>query len=106
MSWLRGVVLGVVGASVAMACSVGESSPPSQTEKVGEAQQAITAACTFDTIGLPCDPDGPAQPKLECEGACMIGTAGLVVCRAVTAGTNDGVTCGTASGIGDAACTH
>jgi MYXO-CTERM domain-containing protein len=83
------------------ACSAAE---PQEPESVGVKAEAITAACNLDTIGLPCDPDGPAGAKLECEGNCGIATNGLVACIAVVAGVLDGVVCGTTNGVGDAAC--
>ena len=62
MRWLRALVLAVSCASVGAACSSGEPAPaPTSDGPVGEVSQAITAACGFDTIGLPCDPDGPGE---------------------------------------------
>ena len=74
MNWLRGVGLLVVIGSAIGACSSGDPEPDAE---VGETTQAITAACNVDTVGLPCDPDGPAGAKLECEGVCAIGATGL-----------------------------
>lgn len=93
---------------LAGACSSGETYQPASEEAVpGTVSEAITAACSFDTIGLPCDPDGPANPtRLECEGVCSIGSNGLVACVAVAAGILDGVVCGNANGAGNAACTR
>jgi len=92
-----------------MACGVagngGVGQPSaSDDESVGSASQAITAACNLNTIGLPCDPDGPAKPLLECEGVCAIALTGLVACQAVKPNALDGVVCGTSAGVGDAAC--
>ncbi|HEX2873840.1 MAG TPA: MYXO-CTERM sorting domain-containing protein [Polyangiaceae bacterium] len=107
MRWLSGVFVAFAFASVAAACSSGESRPAGNDgEAMGSVTQAITTACNTLTVGLPCDPDGPAGPKLECEGVCYVATTGLVGCIAVAAGTLNGVTCGTAGGVGDAACTR
>lgn len=109
MNWFRGFVIGLVGVSLMGACSSGAEPTSSDgksgaKEALGQASQAITAACNLDTIGLPCDPDGPAGSKLECEGVCGIATNGLVSCQNVVAGTLDGVICGTTNGVGDNAC--
>jgi MYXO-CTERM domain-containing protein len=107
MRWLKAVVLAVGCGMVAGACSVASPAGPGpEQETLGQATQAITAACSFDTIGLPCDPDGPGKPKLECEGVCAIGANGLVACQVAAAGSLNGVVCGTTAGIGDAACKH
>jgi len=105
MRWFLGAALTAMSAWAIVACSSGEANrSPQPIENVGSTAQAITTACGFDTIGLPCDPDGPAGPKLECEGACAIGTSGIATCQAAAAGSLDGVVCGTTSGVGDAAC--
>lgn len=107
MNWLRGVVVALILSPVAAACSSGEPAPQAgETEHVGVVSQAITTACSFDTIGLPCDPDGPAGAKLECEGVCAIGKDGYALCQAVVTGTLNGVVCGANNGIGAAACKH
>jgi len=107
MRWLSGVFVAFAFASVAAACSSGETGPGGNDgEALGSVSQAITTACNTQTLGLPCDPDGAGGPKLECEGVCGIATTGVVRCTAVPAGTLDGVTCGTASGVGDVACTR
>jgi Dictyostelium (slime mold) repeat len=102
MNWLRGISLALLGGAALAAC--GGASNPSETEPVGEVSQAITAACNLNTVGFPCDPDGPAKPKLECEGVCGLHANGLVTCQVVALGALNGVACGTTSGVGDAAC--
>jgi MYXO-CTERM domain-containing protein len=105
VNWFRGVLIGLAGVSLVSACSSGERRPEEEAPEVtGQVSQAITAACNLDTIGLPCDPDGPGGTKLECEGVCGIATSGLVSCQAVATGTLDGVVCGTTNGVGDNAC--
>jgi MYXO-CTERM domain-containing protein len=102
MRWIGGSVLIVVFGSLAGACG---TAPDGADEHVSQVAEGITAACSTDTLGLPCDPDGPAGSKLECEGACSLNQAGLVVCAAVTTpGRMDGVVCGTTNGVGDNAC--
>jgi MYXO-CTERM domain-containing protein len=105
MRWIGGIVAVLSAGTLAVACSA--EPPPERAgdpRPAGEVTEAITAACNPDTIGLPCDPDGPAGAKLECEGVCAILTTGLVSCRAATAGSLDGVVCGSTTGVGDAAC--
>src|SRR5262245_50515268 len=104
MHWLRGIISVILAGSVVAACSSESGPKPAGSEPIGEQAQALTAACNTLTIGLPCDPDGPAMPKLECEGVCAIAPSGLVSCQAVFAGANDGVICGTTTGVGNAAC--
>jgi MYXO-CTERM domain-containing protein len=106
MNWLRSALFALTCVSLSAACSSSQSEGADQREpeSVGETAQAITAACGFDTIGLPCDPDGPAQEKLECEGVCAISHTGLATCLGVVAGSLDGVVCGTTNGVGNAAC--
>lgn len=105
MNWLRGIAVALVLSPVAFACSSGApATPVGEAERVGQVSQAITTACGFDTLGLPCDPDGPAGPKLECEGVCNILVNGNVACQVAVAGSLNGVICGSASGVGDAAC--
>jgi hypothetical protein len=105
MHFLRQLVAVATLAALASSCSAGESSSAGAGEPApGENRSAITTACNLDTIGLPCDPDGPAGAKLECEGVCAIAVSGLVTCRTVVTGTLDGVVCGTSAGVGDAAC--
>ncbi|HTA88016.1 MAG TPA: MYXO-CTERM sorting domain-containing protein [Polyangiaceae bacterium] len=102
----RGALVGLLLLGfVAGACSSGGA--PTVTESVESTSQAITAACTTQTIGFPCDPDGPAGPMLECEGACAISTNGTVACMTLKdAGiaSLDGVVCGNSGGVGNAAC--
>ena len=67
MGWLRGVLVASVLACVSQACASGDSSPSETAggeENLGKVSEAITTACSFDTVGLPCDPDGPAGLKL------------------------------------------
>ncbi len=97
----------ILTALVALATLVGacsEPTPDAATEPVGSQSQALTTACTNLTVGMPCDPDGPSKPLLECEGVCSIATTGLATCVNVAAGSNDGHICGTKFGVGDAAC--
>jgi len=105
MDWLRGTVAALVVASLVPACSSGTPEPgPADEGRLGTVAQAITTACSFNTIGLPCDPDGPAGPKLECEGVCSVAFTGYVNCQVVATGALNGVVCGTSAGVGDAAC--
>jgi MYXO-CTERM domain-containing protein len=103
MNKLRATFSLVMASCLFAACGVGQPSSR-EDESLGSVAQAITAACNLNTIGLPCDPDGPANPKLECEGVCAVATNGLVACQPVTVGLLNGVICGTTSGVGDAAC--
>jgi MYXO-CTERM domain-containing protein len=103
MVWLRSVGLALVAAGLVVSCSSGGGTSVG-SEKAGEVAEAIIAACNQDTIGLPCDPDGPAGAKQECEGMCALGLNGLVGCRSITAGSLNGVICGTTNGVGDNAC--
>ena len=99
MNWLRSSVTGLWLLGLAQACSAGErAGTTGPAEKVGETTQAITTACSFDTLGLPCDPDGPAGAKLECEGVCVIGQSGYVTCTAAAANSMNGIVCGTTNG--------
>ncbi len=105
MNLLRRSVAAVILVGLAQACASGGDAGEPSSESVGSAQQAITTACSFDTLGLPCDPDGPAGPRLECEGFCTIQVSGYVTCSPVTVvNQNNGVVCGTSTGVGDAAC--
>jgi hypothetical protein len=105
MAWQRGLGILAVCGLVASACGTRElEDAGGAVEPVAAVAQAITAACNPDTIGLPCDPDGPAGAKLECEGMCAIALNGLVGCRPVQTGALDGVVCGTTTGVGDNAC--
>src|ERR1044071_4475674 len=106
MRILVGLATSVLLGLVVPACSSGTEQPggPDQAESAGEVTQAISNACTLQTIGLPCDPDGPGKPKLECEGICYLGLDGLVACVPVPSNSLDGVICGTTNGVGDAAC--
>src|SRR6187549_742843 len=103
MRWLHGLAFSMIGAWTVAACSSGgQGGSVASEENVGTSVQAITTACGFDTIGLPCDPDGPAGPKLECEGNCGLNTNGVATCQNVAAGTLDGVVCG--NGVGALGC--
>lgn len=104
MRWLRGLLLAVSFGPLASACSSGTPETSGSEAGSGSLVQAITAACSNDTVGLPCDPDGPAGAKLECEGRCAVAASGLVVCQGVAAGTLNGVICGTTNAVGDNAC--
>lgn len=91
---------------LAGACSSGELGS-SNEGSVRATSQAITAACNVNTIGLPCDPDGPTGALLECEGVCTISTSGLAQCSTLKAAglkNLDGVVCGNSGGVGDGAC--
>src|SRR5690349_19332812 len=95
------ILLGL--SSFAGACS---NEPAQPNEDLGTTSQAITTACNVLTVGLPCDPDGPGKPLLECEGVCAINATGAVACVKAVAGSNDGYICGSQAGIGDSACTR
>jgi MYXO-CTERM domain-containing protein len=106
MHWLRTGLATLTLVVLAGACaSVNDGSTSTQgAEEVGSVSQSITAACTSQTMGLPCDPDGPAGPKLECEGVCTIAATGYIACLTVTANAMNGVVCGTTNGVGNNAC--
>jgi MYXO-CTERM domain-containing protein len=90
---------------LAGACSSGEGPLPS--ESVESTTQAITAACNSQTIGLPCDPDGPSGALFECQGVCTLNSSGTAQCVGLAAAglaNMDGKVCGTSAGTGDAAC--
>jgi hypothetical protein len=91
MRWLAGLVALLSVGSLSSASSSGATATgDAGDETVAKVSEAITAACSLDTIGLPCDPDGPAGTKLECEGACGIALSGLVACQPVVAGALNG----------------
>jgi len=107
MHWLRSALVALALVSVAQACAVGDPQPDNAggKETTGQLSEALTTACSFDTIGLPCDPDGPAGAKLECEGVCVVSQTGYAACAGVSApGQMNGVVCGTTNGVGDNAC--
>lgn len=105
MNLLRRGVAALILVGLGQACATGGETGGQASESVGEARQAITTACSFDTLGLPCDPDGPAGPRLECEGFCSIQVSGYVTCTPVTVvNQNNGVVCGTSNAVGDSAC--
>jgi len=89
---------------VAVACS---SEYPGPNESVASTSEAITTACDINTIGLPCDPDGPTRPATECQGICAIVQTGSAMCIGIAEASLanlDGRVCGNAGGIGNAAC--
>ncbi len=76
----RGLFLGLAGAGLVASCA-GEPGP----EAVGDVAtlgEAITGACSLQTVGLPCDPDGGGGVT-ECEGVCWIGADRQPACVAV-----------------------
>jgi hypothetical protein len=92
---------------LALACSVADDVDAPTTgeeESVGSTAEAISSTCTADTIGLPCDPDGPIGPLQECQGACKIATTGLPACVSFNVVSLNGRPCGSTNGVGNAAC--
>src|SRR5947209_3955186 len=61
---------------IAAACSSAQPGPtvePGAVEDVKSTSEAIIiTGCDINTVGLPCDPDGPMKPRTECEGSCVI----------------------------------
>src|SRR5262245_2439467 len=110
MNFIPRVVLGCFVGLVAASCAGGtapDSALKRETDSVAATTAALTDACTMDTIGFPCDPDGPAGTLLECQGVCGISSLGLLRCLPISSVglTNlDGRVCGSAGAIGDAAC--
>ena len=95
--------------SLALAgCASADDGEPVADEETNASQEAITGACSWWTVGLPCDPDG-AGPLLECQGVCSPTGTATATCTALSAagvtGMN-GATCGTNSSLGDAACAN
>ncbi|MFO0567792.1 MAG: hypothetical protein U0263_19185 [Polyangiaceae bacterium] len=105
-------VLLLGGAFIIAACSAGDDTgekPSPLTEAVTESKEYITGACSELTFGLPCDPDGPLGNATECEGVCWLGFNGNAACVPMAdAGlaSLDGRICGTAAGVGNAACAN
>ena len=95
--------LSLMGTAILFACSSDsvESPPP---EPIAQVDQAVVGPCTMNTVGMPCDPDGPTGPKLECFGVCRISWTGLPFCAPAAPNTLDGLACGTATGVGHAIC--
>ncbi len=76
----RGLLLSLAGAGLVAACS-GEPGPD-EVGDVATLGEAITGACSLQTVGLPCDPDGGGGAT-ECEGVCWIGVDRQPACVAV-----------------------
>lgn len=95
---------------LAGACSSGGVTTASDTsadDGVKSTSEAITNACDINTIGFPCDPDGPTHPLTECQGVCAIVQSGSAACVGLAEASLpnlDGRVCGNAGGVGNAAC--
>src|SRR5450432_1685533 len=95
-----------VGCLVFLGVLVGACSgvDPTPSENVQSSAQAIITACNAQTIGFPCDPDGPGGSRTECQGICLINYVGSAQCLDLLyAGVPnmDGKVCGNSAGVGD-----
>src|SRR5258706_4067964 len=91
------------GAIGACSSGSGDDGAKAPGEPVEQASESLTGTCTMNTFGHPCDPDGAAGPKLECEGVCWVGTNGTMACSPIAdvgIATMNGRVCGTTFGTG------
>ncbi|HMR80012.1 MAG TPA: hypothetical protein PKD61_33115, partial [Polyangiaceae bacterium] len=100
-----GLLLTGLGTAVLVSCGAGDSEEPVVDESVAQTQEAIIGNCTLNTFGLPCDPDGPLGPKLECQGKCWYGgtPAGPIFLGLATPSEINGAACASGPGAGDCA---